>query len=52
MQNKEIEEAKYSLKRFAYTIYGIFSVGEAKKILQYIDQLENKVKELGKGNIL
>lgn len=51
MQNKEIEEAKKSLKEFAYTMYGTLLVGEAKTILQYIDQLENKVKELEKENM-
>ena len=45
MQNKEIKKAKKSLKEFAY-MYGTLSAKEAKNILQYIDQLENKVKEL------
>lgn len=52
MQNKEIEEAKQEVKALKFLL-----TGKAKKqyekpietVLQYIDQLETKVKQLGKG---
>lgn len=50
MKNKKIEEAKECLKE---TIQNTYAEGKAIKlnnILQYIDQLETKVKELGKEN--
>lgn len=54
MQNKEIDEAKERLKyiNMAYDCYNYYSRYDLdciETLLQYIDQLENKVKELGKG---
>ncbi len=50
MKKKEIEEAKEYLKE---TIQNTYAEGKAIKLnnlLQYIEQLENKVKELEKEN--
>ena len=54
MINKEIEEAKERLKyiNMAYDCcnhYSRYDLDCIETLLQYIDQLENKVKELGKG---
>ncbi|MCI8396674.1 MAG: hypothetical protein HFJ52_03145 [Clostridia bacterium] len=57
MQNKEIEEAKKTLYPLSigdfvtwFTTDGAVQVElSVQTLLQYIDQLENKVKELGKG---
>lgn len=54
MQNKEIEEAKKTLKNNK-VLFGIQkdiclqARVSIEILLQYIEQLENKVKELGKG---
>lgn len=60
MQNKEIEEDKKHLRNLSEDalkceddeLIGIdaHAVGSITRILQYIDQLENKVKELEKEN--
>ncbi|MCI8621342.1 MAG: hypothetical protein HFJ50_06440 [Clostridia bacterium] len=60
MQNKEIEEDKKHLRNLSEDalkceddeLIGIdaYAVGSITRILQYIDQLENKVKELEKEN--
>lgn len=58
MQNKEIEKLKTKLDfdkgcHVSGYITGdkdeTISIKEIENILQYIDQLENKIKELGKG---
>lgn len=54
MINKEIEEAKERLKyiNMAYdccNYYSRYDLDCIETLLQYIDQLENKVKELSKG---
>lgn len=51
MQNKEIEEAKEDLRFFNEGDYITRKMSNNAKVLeQYIDQLENKVKELEKEN--
>lgn len=51
MQNKEIEEMKYNLKQLYHMLGKKPSISKnaINNVLQYIDQLESKVKELGKG---
>lgn len=51
MINKEIEKALKSMRIFARVHQDMTTVTaeDMEIVLQYIEQLENKVKELGKG---
>lgn len=48
MTNEEKKAIK-SLKEFAYTIHGILSVGEAKTLLQLLEQKDKRIDELKKA---